>query len=57
MSSAEIAEYTSVHRTIDESPRDEIAYDLEPRQLTDLIPIAEHYKVSESASSLASSVA
>jgi len=57
LSSAEIAEYTYINRTINESPHDEIAYDLGPRQLTVLIPIAKRYKVSESASSLASSVA
>ena len=57
LSSAEIAEYTSINRTINESLHDEIAYDLGPRQLTVLIPIAKRYKVSESVSSLASSVA
>ena len=57
LSSAEIAEYTSINRTIDKSPHDDIAYGLGLRQPTDLIHITDQCKVSEFASSLASSVA
>ena len=55
LSSDEVAENTSFNRTIDESPHNKIAYDLGPRQPTDLISIPDHCKVSKSASSPAAS--
>jgi len=57
LSSAEVAENKYVNRTIDESSGDEIAYGLGPRQLTNLILIADQCKVFKPASSLASPVA
>jgi len=48
--SAKVVENSSVNRTLDESPHDEIVYGLGPKQLTDLIPIAYYCKVFEYAS-------
>jgi len=57
LSSAEVAYNTYVNRTTDRGPYDEIAYGFKPRQLTDIIPIVDHYRVSEFASLFASFVA
>jgi len=54
LSSVEVAENTSVNKTIDKSPYNEIAHGLGAKQPTNLILIADHYNVSETASSLAS---
>ena len=51
LSNAEVVG-TSVNRTIGESSHDEIAYCIGPKQPTGLNLIADHRKVSESASSL-----
>jgi len=49
LSSPEFAYNTSVNKSTSRSP-DEIVYGFRPRQLTDLIPIDDHYRASESAS-------
>ena len=55
LGTAEFAYNTAVNRTTEKSPR-EIVYDFRPRQLINLIPISDHIRVSDSASSFASYV-
>jgi len=50
LSIVEFAYNSSVNRTTCKSPH-EIVYDFRPRQLVDLIPMEDHYRVSEYASS------
>ena len=52
MSIAEFAYNSLVNRTTGKSPH-EIVYGFRPKQPIDLIPMVDHYRVSESASSFA----
>ena len=55
LSIAEFAYNSSVNRTIGKSPH-EIVFGYRPRQPIDLIPVADHYRASESALSFASHI-